>query len=166
LNSKPGKAGDTFGDYLQLVQLLDYQAIDNKFQLIDNETQSVFIPWNLPAREPEFSKQELKLLRQQNCYNEGEATISGEQVFGLYVNTVKNKSGDFIGDREARQRLQSVMSKFTISVYPQLAEKLRVATPKMDWNNYGFVYLHEPQHVYNYEEGLLAKGDFVSANIF
>lgn len=164
LNSKDGKAGDTFGDYLQLMRLLDYSAIDYKFQLIDNETQSVFIPWKLSAGV--FSESELLLLEQQQCYREGDAEVEGEQVFGLYVNTVKNKSGDFIGDREARQRLQSVMSKFTISVYPQLAEKLRVPTPKMDWNNYGFVYLHKPHHVYSYEEGLLAKGDFVSANIF
>lgn len=162
LNKRQDTLLDKFGKYLQAVRLLDYEDIDRQFQLIDNDTESVFIPWHLPATQPEFSPSELHLLSQQGCYQEGAPTVDGQAVFALYVDTIRNKSGDFIRDREARQRLQSIMSKFTISVYPQLASQMRGATPASDWHGYGFVYLDEPAQYYSYEEGLLPKANFSS----
>jgi len=167
LNKLEGKITDTFGYYLQLVRLLDYADIDRKFQLIENDTESVFIPWDLPAQAPVFSAGELRLLEKSGKYWAGDATVSGKQVFALYVATIQNKTGDFIRDREARQRLQSIMSKFTISVYPQLAEQMRrVATPEQRWHEYGFVYLHEPSRYYSYEEGLLPNVNFAVGDIW
>lgn len=157
---------DTFSYYLEHVRLLDYPAIDQHFRLIASDTESVFVPLALPASPPTFSSSELELLRGHGAYREGEPTVSGEQVFRLYVDTVTNKSGDFIRDREARQRLQSVMSKFTISVYPQLAAQMRGSLPEHDWNNYGFVYLDNPQRYYSYEEGLLPTANFAVGDIW
>lgn len=167
LNKLEGKITDTFGHYLQLVRLLDYADIDRKFQLIENDTESVFIPWDLPAQAPVFSAGELRLLEKSGKYRAGDATVRGQQVFEFYVATIHNKTGDFIRDREARQRLQSIMSKFTISVYPQLAEQMRrVATPEQRWHEYGFVYLHEPSRYYSYEEGLLPNVNFAVGDIW
>lgn len=162
LNGKEGKLTDSFGRYQELVRLLDYEAIDRQFQLIDNDTESAFIP--LLLDEQCFTNKEQELLQAAGVYPGSAAgqTIDGQRVFEWYLATLKNKSGDFIRDREARQHLQSIMSKFTISVYPQLAQQMRGATPGQDWHNYGFVYLHEPAKYYSYEEGLLPTATFSS----
>ena len=162
LNSKEGKLTDIFGRYQELIRLLDYEAIDRQFQLIDNDTESAFIPLILDRQC--FTDKEHELLQAGGVYAGPEIarTIDGQRVFEWYLATLKNKSGDFIRDREARQRLQSIMSKFTISVYPQLAQQMRGATPGQDWHNYGFVYLHEPAKYYSYEEGLLPTATFSS----
>lgn len=160
LNSKEGKLTDSFGRYQELVRLLEYEAIDRQFQLIDNDTESVFIPLILDKKC--FTDKECELLQAAGVYpgSQTAQAIDGRRVFEWYLATLKNKSGDFIRDREARQRLQSIMSKFTISVYPQLAQQMRGATPGQDWHNYGFVYLDEPDRYYSYEEGLLPTANF------
>ncbi len=162
LNSKEGKLTDSFGRYQELVRLLEYEAIDRQFQLIDNDTESAFIPLRLDKEC--FTNKECELLQAAGVFAgpDTSQTIDGQRVFEWYLATLKNKSGDFIRDREARQRLQSIMSKFTISVYPQLAAQLRGATPGQDWHNYGFVYLNEPAKYYSYEEGLLPTATFSS----
>lgn len=159
LNGKEGKLTDSFGSYQELIRLLEYADIDRQFQLIEDDTESVFIPLNLSATA-HFSDAELLLLRECAVHEPGNENVEGEHVFRWYIETIKNKSGDFIRDRDARQRLQSIMSKFTISVYPQLAQQMRGTMPEHDWHEYGFVYLHEPERYYSYEEGLLPTANF------
>ena len=166
LNDRTGKITDGFGSYLELVRLLNYAEIDRKFQLIEDDTESVFIPWELDATAC-FSETERQLLHRLGAYQSGQKKVMGRKVFELYLNTIRNKSGDFIRDREARQRLQSIMSKYTLSVYPQLAKQMRsVPTPEAGWHDYGFVYLHEPERYYSYEEGLLPTANFAVGDIW
>ena len=166
LNDRAGKITDSFGSYQELVRLLNYADIDHKFRLIEDDTESVFIPWELNALAC-FSDTERRLLQRLGAYRAGQENVVGCQVFELYLNTILNKSGDFIRDREARQQLQSIMSKFTLSVYPQLARQMRtVATPRAGWHDYGFVYLHEPERYYSYEEGLLPTANFAVGDVW
>lgn len=159
LNDKTGKITDSFGTYLELIRLLDYADIDRKFQLIENDTESVFIPLGLNVAH--FTDTEQQLLYECGVWQPTDKKVVGERVFRWYLATIRNKSGDFIRDREARQRLQSILSKFTISVYPQLAQQMRgIATPEPGWHDYGFLYLAEPARYYSYEEGLLPTANF------
>ena len=158
LNKKQGKLNDRFGSYQGLVRQLEYADIDRKFQLIEDGTESVFIPLVLAVGH--FTETERALLRASGVLSDTAVVVEGKAVFEWYLNTIRNKTGDFIRDREARHRLQSIMSKFTISVYPQLAQQMRGATPELHWNDYGFVYLDEPERYYSYEEGLLPTANF------
>lgn len=169
LNAKENKITDSFGAYQELVRLLNYSEIDRKFQLIDNDTASVFIP--LEMNKHCFTEREKQLMHTHQVCLDTDDVVSGASVFRLYLDTIHNKTGDFIYDREARQRLQSIMSKFTISVYPKLA--LQIRDSQRDFSelhdtaqNYGLLYLSNPEQYYSYEEGLLPNANFAIGDFF
>ncbi len=163
---KEGGLLDTFTGYEEKVRGLAFPEIDRDFKLIESDSESVFIPLDLDAGC--FSEKEMELLTGTDALLANGTKVSGEKVFNHYIETLRVKSGDFIKDREARHRFQSVLSKFTISVFPELAQKIRanVALPYPNWQDYGFVYLGEPDKYYSYETGMKPDVDFSAADFW
>jgi len=142
-----------FGQYKEYLQKLNYRDVDWEFQLIeDNQTKSVFIPLSIPLNM--ISENEQKKLKSLNVFpNEGK--ISGKDIFKLYEDAIKNRKGDFIQNRDNLRQIQSLLSKFSISVYPQTAEAIkRQVRSEEEIERYGFIYWADYQGFYSYEEGL------------
>ncbi len=118
----------SFSEYFNNFKKLDFAHIDRDFQLIDADTQSIFVPLNLPINsyksEPNFSKQEIDLLYQFDCILDEDMSISGEAVWSLYVMLIQNKSIMFRDKKERFRILNSIMSKFVFSIYTRKIDQL------------------------------------------
>ncbi len=106
--------------YKRHLRQLDFQRVDREFQLIADDTQAVFIPISLPLTA--FSEEEQHLLQERGINQQG--MVDGYEVFELYQQAIFTKMGDFISDQEKVKKLQSLLTKFTINVFPNLAERL------------------------------------------
>lgn len=145
-------------EYVELIKQLSFPEVDKGFMLIEDNTQAVFIPLELEVSS--FSEQEINLLLKGSIISEGTEMVSGADVFRAFENICQNKTGDFAFDRESVKSLQSLLSKFTINVYPKVAECL-IQQEKAEWSmRYGYIYFEtflsiEPNHFsYDYESGL------------
>jgi CRISPR-associated endonuclease/helicase Cas3 len=146
----------TFRQYKEYVQKLNFRDVDWEFQLIeDNKTKSVFIPLSLHLSA--FTEKEQKLLEQLQVFARDEK-VSGEDIFQLYIDAIKNRKGDFIQSRDSLRQIQSLLSKFTISVYPQTADTIKRQVRTMEEiERFGFIYWADYHNHYSYEEGLKLK---------
>jgi CRISPR-associated endonuclease/helicase Cas3 len=144
-----------FDSYLEHLKYLRFYEASQEFQLIDEKTVAIFIPLSITINE--FSDQEKELLGKMKVMAEPEDNISGQKLFEAYEGLIHNKSDDFIKRRDAFRQIQSLMSKFTISVYPQVArliEILEQESGQSDPYHYGYLYCSAHEIYYEYEIGL------------
>lgn len=150
-----------FSSYLELLRDLHFREAHKKFQLIEDNTESLFIPLSISVTA--FSKEEQNLLQEANIQVNLEREISGKEIFNLYEQTILNQSDDFIDNRDSFSKIQSLISKFIISVYPRTAEKIKeIEIEKYDQSEpykFGYLYGSGYKDYYDYETGLnLPKG--------
>jgi CRISPR-associated endonuclease/helicase Cas3 len=142
----------SFRQYKEYLEKLSYKEVDREFQLIKDQTKSVFIPLPIPLSA--FTEKEKLLLQSLNIFSKDES-VSGKDVFKAYENIVKSCDGDFIHNRDSLRQIQSLLSKFTISVYPQTADtiKKQIRT-EVEIEKYGFIYWADYHEHYSYKTGL------------
>lgn len=142
-----------FRAYKEFLQKLNFKDIDFNFQLIKDETKSVFIPLSISIDA--FTEKENDYLKQIDIAADSAGEISGEDIFSKYEAIVKNKSNDFIENRDKVKQIQSLLSKFTIAVYPQTAEMIkRQIRMTEEIEKFGFIYWSDYQKYYSFEFGL------------
>lgn len=143
--------------YQEHIKKLNFPEADREFMLIEDSTQAVFIPLTLPCSA--FGHQELKRLKNLGIL-ERDDEVDGELIFQAFENICLSKTRDFAFDRESRKSLQSLLSKFTINVYPKVAERLIYQEQAEFPMRFGYVYFEsyaseEPNHIrYDYKRGL------------
>lgn len=134
---------------------LQFQNVDDKFQLIEDSSKSVFIPLSL--YENLFSPKEIKLLKSINV-QASDGMFSGEDIFEAFGDVIMNKTNNFIVDKDKTAKLQSVISKFVISLYKTTTDKIEeIEKNEMDVEDpyrFGYLYFSGYKEFYSYEEGL------------
>jgi CRISPR-associated endonuclease/helicase Cas3 len=107
--------GGNLTAYQRAFMRLNFPEIDYQYQLIENQSVTVFVPLKLPITiigadgKPEavFSQSQLSFLRSNNIkFNE---KIPGGDVFELYRNLVHQREGDFISEKKNLKILQGIM---------------------------------------------------------
>lgn len=169
-----------FDGYLENIKHLRYYKVDSEFRLIEDSTSSIFIPIKIPlyysniyshcSQESEevkiFSHTERKLMIDLGIIEVGDCEVSGEAVFKTYENAILNRSDDFILDKIKLRKIQSLLSKFTISVYQKTINTL--ADIEMEWFEqsepfrYGYLYCSGYEKYYNYLIGFQIPKEFLS----
>lgn len=165
-NETPMAVG--FGDYLSNITNLNFEATNKKFQLIEQNNISVFVPLAIPIDI--FSKSELNFLEKANISPNAENKIEGSKVFHLYIDLIENKNPDFIAQKISLKTLQGILSKFVFSIFDdkqgntrrklidfadiEKVSKNNYQNNQTDGTSYGFIYLARYNEIYDELFGL------------
>lgn len=145
-----------FDNYLEHLRSLHFTAAHRQFQLIEDKTVSLFIPLSISITA--FSNQEQSLLSKSEILPNSKNKISGSEIFDIYEQVIINQSDNFIENRDGIRRIQSLLSKFSISVFPETAEQIEMME-RLDFNQedpyrYGYLYCSGYKKYYKYDTGL------------
>jgi len=143
---------ENFSDYKELIKRLKFRSVHQKFRLIEQKNLSCFIPVNIPF--PAFTASQLDFLRINTIVPDEYDTISGEQVFDLYLKFIRKKI-EFTQQRIRVKQLQAIMAMFTISLFSteQLTNQLATFT-NIEKSQYGYQYIQNWPAIYSLEKGL------------
>jgi CRISPR-associated endonuclease/helicase Cas3 len=154
-------------NYKNAFERIDFKAIRDEFKLIEDETQSVFVPLSIPVEDFDSEIIEVAALLKIPISN----VISGKDVFEKYIAIITNQENEFIRKAVDTKKLYGLLSKFMFSVYENAAKELLCYSDKGSENNYterfGMIYLinwrdYKGDEIYNYESGVnqwLLKND-------
>lgn len=134
-------------NYLINFERFDFHSIHNNFKLIeDNGSESVFIPIEIEIPEGYTNDELLKwgVLSSKNM-------LSGEKLFDRYISIIKNDDLDYNQKQIDIKKLTGLMSQFTISVYPNVIERIG-GYFHYEKENFGYKYLLHNK-CYKIEEG-------------
>lgn len=152
-------------NYHRLFSKADFPEIDRNFQLIEQQTVSIFVPVHLPAMIPDesgalvqyFSPSEIDFLSKQTGYlSDLLQIIDGREVWNIYLRIMTNPNQDFIAKKVERKVMQGILAKFTFSIFDN--DKFRKAIaeyidPSQSFESY--LYLSHWEQVYDMEAGLM-----------
>jgi CRISPR-associated endonuclease/helicase Cas3 len=142
-----------FDDYIKYIRDLEFFNIDKDFKLINEHTESVFVPLRIPINC--FSKSDLMFLKEFNCQNGGDH-VNGENVWEAYEGIITSKDKNFINKRIDLKKIYGIMAQFMFSIYgksEQLIELIRYAKDRPQ-NTFGIIYLLHWEDVYDYKSGI------------
>ena len=157
-----------FSDFQNYLKMLDFPEVNQNFQIINQQSTSVFVPMSLPVyipgidqKERNFSEKEISFLEKYHVVEEGEQEVSGEKVFELYERLIQQKEDDFIAVKIDLKKLQGVMSQFIFSLmtYSKSVEKLVLGAHGEE--RMGIYYLShwKEDEVYDYKFGLTENNE-------
>ena len=135
-------------DMLDSILKLDCTAVNNSFEIIDRQNRSIFIPLEINTNLIDN-----KLLKIANEFGfDTDTSLSGDEVWNKYEEIIKNQDVDFVRNRIMLDKIQSLMSQFTISIFPESkdAESLKIYGEE----KYGYLFLESYSDVYSFENGI------------
>jgi CRISPR-associated endonuclease/helicase Cas3 len=165
-NDRVYQAG--FSDFQCNLRMLDFPAVDQNFQIIHQNSTSVFIPLNLPVyvpgtnkRERNFTEKEIDFLIQFGFANQEDIRISGKAVFSLYEQIIRQEENDFVAKKTDLKKLQGIMSQFIISLMTHSTSMKQLIENVHGEERMGMYYLShwKDDKVYDYELGLTETGN-------
>lgn len=151
-------------DFRQHMKDLNYIDVEQSFELIKGQNYSVFVQLNIPIFIPgtekrNFIKCELTFLKDNGKYLDGDIFVSGEKVWELYTEIIKSKSDDFVEQKIIMKKIQSILSKFTFSIFAQSKDAKKLIEHGYKDADLGFIHLFDIKEnqdaIYNYESGLV-----------
>jgi CRISPR-associated endonuclease/helicase Cas3 len=166
-------------DYLPEIEKLNYKQVHKKFQLIEQESLSVFVPLHLSKHilsanddeEAIFTERELKFLSALGVNTEVDS-INGIEVWKAYKHIISNKQESFIVQQIDKKIMAGILSKFTFSIFANLTLKSKLESfgfPADDkeyelrgFENY--IYLAHYEKCYDYNKGLIESQFEASEN--
>jgi CRISPR-associated endonuclease/helicase Cas3 len=169
-NENPGWADNFQNSFLDPgIRKLNYEIVDNAFKIIDQQNESVFVPIELPVYlengESIFGRKELEFLGNLKIYNERDSHIDGKRIWELYqllifqgVENRKNGHGFDMAGAVQFKTLQSIMSKYTFSLFSHSKTVDKIKSLGFGVDKYGFLYLNargsDLNRIYTLEGGL------------
>jgi len=154
---------DTLPAYLKSIANLNFDSVNNDFQLISNDIQttSVFVPIQVPinipnSKELNFTNKELKFLKEKGKYN-NEEFVNGENIWELYCEIIENKDPDFTTQKMQKIIMQGLISKFSFSVNTYSKAFKNMEGRGSGEDKYGFYKLNYSDEVYDYKTGIKNK---------
>ena len=166
INKKNDNAyqSENLNKYKAHFRKFDFREIKDKFKLIEDGTQSVFVPMQIPTADldEEFIKTALSFGIDVSKF------ISGKDVFEKYVAiaTDKDLRNKIMEYKTRLKKIYGLISRFTFSVYDNAARAITEKgwTDKGSENNYterfGMLYLNLEHYefvgkeIYSYEGGI------------
>jgi len=157
-------------NYKNTFERFDFRAIKDDFRLIEEDTQSVFVPMPIPIED--FDKEIIEVAKKfhisVNQY------IDGKEVFEKYVSIVKKQDNEsFHKHQTDLKKIYGLLSKFMFSVYENAAKQLReyadIGSDNNYTENFGVIYLlnykdYKGNQVYTYEGGIMQE--FLKSDVF
>lgn len=160
------KMAENFSDYENAIHQLKFQSVHEKFKLIEQKNISCFIPLNVPvtvrsAKVGEsdniFNASELDFLAKNNVYPNVEGEISGQEVFDLYLDSIRNKI-EFTQQQIKKKVLQSILAKYVFSIFASdTIERELIHFCDKEKSEFGYMYIGRWKEIYAVEQGLDAK---------
>ncbi len=145
-------------EYFEYFKTFNFKEINNKFKLIEQENESLFIP--LSIDEKYFNKEDLKSF---NIKSNENGKVSGEDVFQVYMDIIDNKEQKFIDKKINLKKLAGIMSQFMLSIFKNQKEVLKEYCD-IEKEKYGIKYLSNWEDIYSYEDGF--DMDKINGDIF
>lgn len=143
-------------DYLERINRLQFFKVNTEFQLINEKSETVFVPLNIPMKKFSFSDQ--KFLADLG-WDKKKSDLCGEWVWQCYLDIIHTKDADFTQRQVNVKRISGIMSQFMFSMFAgshDVKELQRFCNHEY-WEKYKMLYLEEWKKVYDYEHGLMAE---------
>lgn len=153
-----------FSDFKNYLELLNFPEVNLNFQIINQQSTSVFVPMLLPVYVPgtnkterNFSEKEIEFLMHYGIADQNDEEISGEAIFTLYEQIILQKNDDFIGVKTELKKLQGIMSQFIFSLMIQSKSMNNLIAAVNGEERMGMYYLShwKDDGIYDYTFGLL-----------
>ena len=153
-----------FSDFQYFLRMLDFPEINQNFQIISQQSSSVFVPMPLPVYVPgthrteqNFSEKEIDFLQKYGIANKEDEEVSGEAVFKLYEQLIHQQEDDFIAVKTELKKLQGIMSQFIFSLMTHSKNMKKLIENVHGEERMGMYYLSHWKEdvVYNYKFGLI-----------
>ncbi len=153
-----------FSDFQYFLQMLNFPEIDQNFQIISQQSTSVFVPIPLPVYVPgthrierNFSEKEMDFLQKYGIANKEDEEVSGEAVFKLYEQLIRQQGDDFVAVKTELKKLQGIMSQFIFSLMTHSKSMKKIIEDVHGEEHMGMYYLShwEEDEVYDYKFGLI-----------
>ncbi len=135
-------------DMLDSIKQLDCTAVNNSFEIIDHQNSSIFIPLEIDTELIDT-----KLLKIADEFGmDTDTALSGQEVWNKYEEVIKNQDVDFVRNRIMLDKIQSLMSQFTISIFPESKDydMLKIYGEE----KYGYLFLESYSDVYSFDNGI------------
>jgi CRISPR-associated endonuclease/helicase Cas3 len=150
---------DNLKSYLSDMKKLNFDSVHKKLKLINSQNTSVYVPINIPVEIPNsnennFEKDELEFLTAYNKYKKGDVYVSGEKVWELYEDIIKNKEPDFTQKKILMTKMQAILSKFSFSIFTYSKDFMKMAAHGVGEEKYGYYFLHHVEDGYDYQSGI------------
>lgn len=180
-NNKPIFQGN-FTNYEADLNRLRFYEVDKNFKIIDQNSESVFVPIKIPTTidgsrlgeaDEIFSSDDLFFLKNNFNVVPTHDELDGKDVWQAYENIInqqkhKNKDGFDIKGKINFKTLQNIMSKYVFSLM-QFSKDHKSILEGFGVEKYGYVYfsswddIRTEGQVYSYETGLNSRA-FSDAN--
>ncbi len=148
-------------DYLKYFSDFKFRKINTEFKLIDSDSDSVFIPLNIPLSDIGDELSLIQSFKIPEIIDNGESYISGKDVwlkFEEIIKSGKKEDTDYYNNQIDLKRIYGLLSKFMISMFNNQIEKIK---EYLDYNEddsnhkkYGIYYMSNWQDIYSYEGGI------------
>ena len=135
-------------DMLDSILKLDCTAVNNSFEIIDRQNRSIFIPLEIDTELIDT-----KLLKIADEFGmDTDTALSGQEVWNKYEEIIKNQDVNFVKNRIMLDKIQSLMSQFTISIFPESKDydMLKIYGEE----KYGYLFLESYSDVYSFDNGI------------
>jgi|AntAceMinimDraft_17_1070374.scaffolds.fasta_scaffold01176_4 CRISPR-associated endonuclease/helicase Cas3 len=147
IKKRNNDAFNSESEYFSYFKTFNFKEINQKFRLIEQENESVFIP--LSINKKYFNTEDLKSF---NIKSNKNGKVSGEDVFQVYMNIIDNKEQKFIKKNINLKKLAGIISQFMISIFHN-QKKLLKEYCDIEKEKYGISYLLNWKDIYSYEGG-------------
>lgn len=156
-----------FSDFQNYLKMLDFPEVNQNFQIINQQTTSVFVPLSLPVYVPgtnnterNFSEKEVLFLAYYGVARPDDKEIHGEDVFKLYEQLIHQKKGNFAIKTDLK-KLQGIMSQFIFSLMMHSKSLDKLIENVHGEVRMGIYYLShwELDGIYDYYFGLIESSE-------
>lgn len=138
---------ENISDFMQAVATLNFRSVNNALKLIESPSISVFVPMLIDTQY--FNDYRSILEEFHILYEE---TVSGESVWNSYTSIIQNQDEDFVKNKIQMKKIQSLMSNFTFSIFPNSRDFKILET--YGYEKYGYFYLETYKDIYSFEDGI------------
>lgn len=149
-------------DYRFAIKHLQFEKIAKEFKIIEQENLSLFIPLKIPVflsgetgeYEENFTKREMSFLEQHQIVPDENNLISGEEIFDLYL-SINTSLLPFLEKRITIKQIQSLLSKFTISIFSSKKNEEKFGEfSDLEKNENGYLYMQHWRNFYSELSGI------------
>lgn len=138
---------ENINDLYQAMGTLNFRKVDGLLKIIQHQNKSVFVPLEI---EISLIENKIDMLNELNIpYS---IFLSGIDVWDKYVQIIQNQEENFIKNRIQLKKIQSLVSVFTFSAFPNGEEYSILKT--FGYEKYGFLYLETFEDIYSLEHGI------------
>ncbi|MDO9153750.1 MAG: CRISPR-associated helicase Cas3' [Paludibacter sp.] len=132
---------------------LDFRLVNNSLNIINQQNISIFVPLDINI---DLIEDRINTLSELNIpFSE---TLSGKDVWNKYAEMIKYQDEDFIKNKIIMKKLQSLLTLFTFSIFPNSKDLNEFETGGYGKTEYGFFYLsgYNINNLYSFDYGINA----------